>query len=380
MPNIGSLVLLILILVLFGVGALLWLLKRLLDSKQGEVQGMVDQIFGASADKIAKQAHQLLSSEREVIKTDLENKHREMARLVKDLETVVDSRQKELQILEKERATQFGSLVKQLSEQQRVTDKLSSTTQALAQVLSSNQGRGNFGERLIEDMLTASGLRQGEHYLLQSKLGNTEVKPDVTLLLPNHRVVPVDVKFPFAALQQWAEVEDTQSKQAYLKQFRADVKKHIDKVAEYILPEEGTLDYVVIFVPNEAVFSFLNQKLADLLDYSIGKRVLVTSPFTFLIVARTIMESYRNFLLGDRLKGVLGQIEGFIGEWSKYQESLGKFGRAIDSLKSSYEELTTTRFRQLDKKVQKVRQLGQGVLQDPDQLTASTSQKTLDLD
>ena len=365
MFNTQELLLVILVLVLIGVVVMLGMVGRLLLSRRQETQNLVDQIFGASSEKISKQAYQLLSSEREVIKTDLANKHQEMARLVNDLEAMIDSRQKELQGLEKERATQFGSLVKQLSEQQRVTDKLSLTTQALAQVLSSNQSRGNFGERLIEDMLTASGLKQGEHYLLQAKLGSTEVKPDVTLLLPNHRIVPVDVKFPFVALQSWAGANDDQLKQTYLKQFRADVKKHIDKVATYIMPEEGTLDYVVIFVPNEAVFSFLNQKLADLLDYSLSKRVLVTSPFTFLIVARTIMESYRNFLLGGRLKGVLGQIEGFIDEWQKYQVSLGKFGRAIDSLKLSYDELTTTRFRQLDKKVQKVHQLGQTALTQP---------------
>jgi len=76
------------------------------------------------------------------------------------------------------------------------------------------------------------------------------------------------------------------------------------------------------------------------------------------------MESYRNFLLGDRLRGVLDQIDGFVGEWQKYKDGLDKFGRAIDTLKRSHEELTTTRFKQLDKKVARVSQLGQAALKE----------------
>jgi len=182
------------------------------------------------------------------------------------------------------------------------------------------------------------------------------------LLLPDHRLVPVDVKFPFSALQQWAGTDDVAQKKLLVKQFSQDVKKHIDKVGQYIMPEEGTLDYVVLFVPNEAVFSFLNQHLPEVVDYAMSKRVLITSPFTFLIVARTIIESYRNFLLGDKLRGVLEQIDGFVQEWSKYRESLEKFGRAVESLGTSYKELTTTRTNQLEKRVERVQNIGQKAL------------------
>lgn len=345
-----------------GFLTLLLFFKRYFLSKENQIESLVDRAFGASAQRASEQSRQLLSAEREVIKTDLANKHQELSRLFTELQSSLVKRQDEMRSMEKERAEAFGGLVKQIANQQKITSDLSSATQALSQALKSNQQRGSFGERLIEDMLKSNGLQLNTHYKLQAKLGKTDHRPDVTLLLPNERVVPVDVKFPFSALHELFQAESSERKDFYKKQLSNDMKKHIDKIAEYILPEEGTLDYAVMFVPNEAVFSFLNQNLPSSIDYSLSKRVLVTSPFTFLVVARTIMESYRNFMLGDKLRGVLNQLDGFLGEWQKYKSAVEKLGRAIDTLKNAHEEITGTRFRQLDKKVLKVTQIGQHVL------------------
>lgn len=357
-------ILLVVLIVLFVVVLLVLVsfLRRVQLSSKNQVEELVDRIFGASANKITEHSRQLLASETSAIRVELETKHQQLSKLVKDVEVVMDKRQQELKILEKDRAEQFGSLVKQIESHQRVTEELRGHTEDLARALSSNQARGSWGERIIEDLLQANGLLEGVHYQLQKNIGNTDQRPDVKLLLPDNRVVPVDVKFPFAALQQWAASDDVTVKKNLLKQFSADVKKHIEKVATYIMPSEGTLDYVVLFVPNEAVFSFLNQKLPDLVDYALAKRVLITSPFTFLIVARTIIESYRNFLLGDTLRSVLDQIDGFLGEWEKYRQSVEKMGRAVETLHTSWRELGTTRAKQLQKRILKVQETGQVAL------------------
>lgn len=349
--------------VVIGFGLILFLLsKRNGQSDAQTMRSLVDEVFGLTNERVTAQSKQVLEGQREIIQTDLQNKQSQLNDLIKGMSDLVDKRQMEIKLLEKERAEQFGSLAKQLQEQQRVTEQLRSRTEELTRVLSSNQSRGGWGERLIEDLLRSNGLQKGVHYLVQTDLGKTGQRPDITLLLPDHRLVPVDVKFPFSALQQWAGTDDQAQKKLFVKQFSLDVKKHIDKVANYIMPEEGTLDYVVLFVPNEAVFSFLNQHLPDVVDYAMSQRVLITSPFTFLIVARTIIESYRNFLLGDKLRGVLEQIDGFVQEWSKYRESLEKFGRAVESLGTSYQELTTTRTRKLAKRVESVQNIGQKAL------------------
>lgn len=361
--SIELLLTMILILLIVGFSIVLFLLVSKGKSVQQQaLRSLVDEVFGLTNERVTAQSKQVLEGQREIIQNDLQNKQSQLNDLIKGMSELVDKRQVEIKQLEKERAEQFGSLAKQLQEQQRVTELLRSRTEELTRVLSSNQSRGGWGERIIEDLLRSNGLQKGVHYLVQSDIGKTGQRPDITLLLPDHRLVPVDVKFPFSALQQWAGTDDGAQKKLLVKQFSQDVKKHVDKVAQYILPEEGTLDYVVLFVPNEAVFSFLNQHLPEVVDYAMSKRVLITSPFTFLIVARTIIESYRNFLLGDKLRGVLEQIDGFVQEWGKYRESLDKFGRAVESLGTSYKELTTTRTKQLEKRVTSVQNIGQKAL------------------
>ncbi len=145
-----------------------------------------------------------------------------------------------------------------------------------------------------------------------------------------------------------------------MKQFESDLKQKITKVAEYIDPSHDTLDYAIMFVPNEMVFSFINQKYPHLIDLAMTKRVMIVSPFTFLIVARTVMESYRNFMIGDKLKEVVKYVDEFVGEWSKFKSKFEKYGRSLDTLKSDYEELTGTRVRQMERRIERIEDVRHG--------------------
>ena len=117
-----------------------------------------------------------------------------------------------------------------------------------------------------------------------------------------------------------------------------------------------------MFVPNEMVFSFINQKLPEIIDYAISQRVLLVSPFTFLIVAKTVHESYKNFMVSDALRSAVATVEDFVGEWDTFKEQIAKYGRTIQTLQTDYDQLTGTRVRMLDKKVEKVRKYSDGTL------------------
>ncbi|HOZ03395.1 MAG TPA: hypothetical protein PKX78_02770, partial [Candidatus Woesebacteria bacterium] len=134
-------ILLVVLIVLFVVVLLVLVsfLRRVQLSSKNQVEELVDRIFGASANKITEHSRQLLASETSAIRVELETKHQQLSKLVKDVEVVMDKRQQELKILEKDRAEQFGSLVKQIESHQRVTEELRGHTEDLARALSSNQ-------------------------------------------------------------------------------------------------------------------------------------------------------------------------------------------------------------------------------------------------
>ncbi|MFZ1721486.1 MAG: DNA recombination protein RmuC [Microgenomates group bacterium] len=356
----------LLLLVLIGgfMGLFLAMRKMVHAQKTSELESVVDRVFGMSAKKVAEQSQQLLQGERETIKTDLENKQKMIEKLVSDLQRELEKRQDEIRELERDRTKSFSKLVTQIDEQRQITEKLQVSTENLSKVLSNNQSRGAWGERIIEDLLKSNGLIEGVHFLLQSQLSGTALRPDVLLLLPNKKVVAVDVKFPYSEVQKMADATSNALRESHKKQFASDLKIKINKVAEYIDPQNDTLDYAIMFVPNETLFTYINSQFPDLIDSALRQRVLMVSPFSFLIVARTVMESYRNFLIGDKLKDVIKEINGFVSEWSKFKEKFEKYGRSIDTLQNDYQSLMSTRVRQMEKRIDKVQELGSGSLVD----------------
>lgn len=355
-----SLVVLLISVLVAGFAALYFGLRQLVVQRsQQQLQDLIDQAFGKTAPAVAEQARQILQGEKDVIKTDLENKQQYFEKLIKTFQEDIKQRQQEIRTLEQDRVRKFSELQKTLEIQTQTTAELKLSTEQLAKILSNNQQRGEWGERIIEDLLRANGLVEGVHYERQKQLAGGSFRPDIVLLLPDQKFVAVDVKFPLSAMQKLAVAENKQQSAVHLKQFATDLKAKIDQVAKYINPELQTLDYAILFVPNEMVFSFINQELPELIDEALRRRVLLVSPFTFLIVARTVMESYRNFMLSDKLRGMLQALDEFVGEWGKFSEAFEKYGRSLATLQSDYEKITQTRFRQMQRKIEKVQGLPQ---------------------
>ncbi|MEO8581215.1 MAG: DNA recombination protein RmuC [Patescibacteria group bacterium] len=352
----------IIVVLIAGFGALIFVLKKTLTPQNQEqnLEAMVNKVFGLTANQLAQQSKQLLSAEKEVIQTDLMNKERSIQKMVEQIKTEIDERQKEIRALEQDRNKSYASIKESIEQHREITKELKTTTDSLAKVLSNNQQRGEWGERIIEDLLQSSGFVEGVHYVRQAKLGAGSDRPDITLMLPNKRVVPVDVKFPYSEMQKMVTTDSKQQKEIHEKQFAIDVKQKIKKVALYIRPEDDTLDYAILFVPNEMVFSFINQKYPELISEAIRMRVMIVSPFTFLIVARTIMESYRNFMMESNLRSIVKQIGEFAKEWEMFIDEFDTFGKNIGKLDESYHKIRDTRHKQMSRKIEHIEKFKHG--------------------
>lgn len=344
---------------LSAIGVIWWILRQW---KSTQLRQLVDQAFVQSANQVAAQNQTLLSSEQERIQKDLDRQRQHIEQLVGRVETQLAQRQKELQRVEQERVAAFATLQQQLQEQRDTIKDLNTSTSKLSQLLDNNQARGQWGERIIEDLLQTNGLVDGVHYLRQHTLLKG-LRPDITLLLPDDRRIAIDVKFPLSELAKFAQATGAHDRAALRSQFVQTVRKHLQKVAGYIQPEARTLDYAMLFVPNEMVFSFLNQETPELIEEAMTNRVLLVSPFTFLVVAGTLRESYRNFILADSLHEAVLVLDEFVAEWEKYKAAFNKYGKSVRQISIDYEDLTGVRTRQLERKVEKLRRISTGALQ-----------------
>jgi DNA recombination protein RmuC len=259
--------------------------------------------------------------------------------------------------LQRERAEQHGRVETRLSEMAAVSARLADTTQSLRQALANPQARGQWGERMADDVLRAAGLVEGISYRKQSATPAGTV-PDFTFLLPGGRVLHMDVKFPvdnyLRYLEAASERERDQHAIAFVRDVRARVRELSGRV--YIDPDE-TLDEVLLFIPNEAVYAFVHQHDRDLVDVALRQKVVLCSPstlFSVLAVIRQAVEQTRLQRTSDEILACLGAFEQ---QWGKFSDALDKVGRSLDSVRRSWDDLSGTRRRQLERHLDRVGEL-----------------------
>ncbi len=300
-------------------------------------------------------ANDKLGSEKKEIKTDLDNKRQQIEKLVTDIQKELENNQKELREAEKDRVGSFNTLKQKLDQQNEVTEKLRVTADNLKNLLSNNQLRGQFGEKVAEDLLKMAGFVIGVNYNLQS--GSEGSRPDISIYLPDKTIINIDAKFPYSNLQKYTEADDPALKTKYLADFQKDVKDKIKQVTtrDYINIENNTVDFVILFIPNEMIFSFIYEKLNDVWNDAMTKKVILAGPFSFTAILRMVQQAYENFRYQGNIREIVGHVKEFVNEFDKYNECVDSVGKKIGSLSDEYQKLSTTRTNKLLKIVNQVK-------------------------
>lgn len=228
--------------------------------------------------------------------------------------------------------------------------------------MSDNQVRGQFGEKVADDLLKMAGFVRGVDYEFNKEQEGSKTRPDFCIFLPDRTRVNVDSKFPYANLQKMSETEDKGMKVKYMKDFERDVKEKIKQVTtrDYINPEDKTVDFVILFIPNEMIFSYVYEKLPEVVEMAMAGRVVLAGPFSFTAMLRMIKQSYENFRVQKNIYNIIGHVKSFEKEFDNFSESFFKIGEKIGTLQKQYDTVSTTRFNQLIRRVDRVKQEGIG--------------------
>lgn len=323
---------------------------------EAKLHEMFPRILQNANQQLISMADQKLGAEKQDIKTDLANKKSAIEDIVKKLHDEVEKSNNKITEIEKDRVGSFRELKVELENQRKITEQLSVTADGLKKVLSHNQLRGQFGEQVAEDLLRMCGFVSGLDYLYNKTLKDGESRPDFTVLLPDGVKINVDVKFPYSNLQKMTETNDKASKQEYLKAFERDVKDKIKQVTtrSYINPQDNTVDFVILFIPNEMIFSFIYDKLNDIWSDGMKQRVIFAGPFNFTAILRLIRQSYANFTIQKDISKIIAHIRQFEDEFAKYNDEFEKIGERITSLTQQYDRVNVTRTKKLLSTVERI--------------------------
>ncbi|MCJ7543235.1 MAG: DNA recombination protein RmuC, partial [Phycisphaerae bacterium] len=257
-----------------------------------------------------------------------------------------------LQQVETTRKEDFGQLSSSVS-------SLATTTGELHRMLASTQRRGAWGERMAQDVLRLAGLQEGINYVQQSAADAESGRPDFTFFLPNELKVNMDVKFPLERYKAYLDAADAAARAEQLAQLVTAVRGHIAAVSKrgYIDPAVPTVNYVIVFIPSEQIFSLVLEAQADLIDEALGKHVVLASPLTLyamLSVIRQAAENANILKTADEVTKLLGQ---FYQQWQKYNEELDKLGQRIEQTADQYRIVRAIRSSSLQKPLDKIEEL-----------------------
>lgn len=338
----------------FVVGYLYKSRKDVLDSLEGRIQSAMEIAAGSALSqstteliKLSEEKFKALMKEGEL---HLEGKKK-----------LIDANLQEMGITLKSLVEKSTRLEEGLATGKEETEKLRSTAEGLRLVLSSSQARGKWGERMVEDILSVLGLVEGINYQVQPQLASG-VRPDYSFLLPKEKKINLDVKFPIDQYERYLNAKSDSEAEDAKKHFLSAVKYHIKVVAGrgYVDPAEGTVDFVMIFIPNESIYGFIHKNYPELLDFALENHIVLCSPITLYAVLSLIHEAVRSFSVEQRAGEIMSELAVFQKQWEQYVGKMDKLGRSLDSAKGDYDALVTTRTKALERPLHKIQELQEG--------------------
>jgi DNA recombination protein RmuC len=264
-----------------------------------------------------------------------------------------------VRVFEADRDQKFGQLSQQLTQQRQGLADLLHTTQSLREVLASPKSRGRWGERMAEDVLRLADFIENVNYRKQRAAVGGRGIPDFTFFLPNDLVVHMDVKFPLDNYVRYVETESDLDRKRYRDDFLRDVRSRVKELStrEYVDPAGGTVDFVLLFIPNEQLYSFIHETDESIVQDASRQRVVLCSPLTLLAVLALIRQTCENFQLARRSDEILGLLGHFFGQWEKFVGQMDTLGKRIESTSKEYETLVGTRKRMLEKRITEINAL-----------------------
>lgn len=249
----------------------------------------------------------------------------------------------------------------QLAEKTKQLSEIGRDIASLQDILRAPKLRGNLGELFLADLLAQ--ILPPDHFTTQHDFQGGETVDAVIKLKSG--LVPVDAKFPLENFQRVVKAESEAEKKTARQAFIRDVKRHIDAIAQkYIRPDEGTLDFALMYIPAENVYYETIIKDDELgaegalFEHAMKKRVIPVSPNSFYAYLQTILLGLKGLRVEENVRRVIDQLARVHTEVEKFSEAFRLIGTHLDNSRAKYADAQ----QRLEKVDQKLAQID-GVIQ-----------------
>ncbi|MCE5313018.1 MAG: DNA recombination protein RmuC [Nitrospiraceae bacterium] len=337
--------------------------KKLIDEMGEKLSSTFDALslkaLSKNSEEFLKIAEERLKAQTRQNTTELQGKKELIDQNIEAISKTLAEVQKRIEDVGRGSGEKFAEVAALIKKHEDVTVKLKDTTEHLTNALASSKKRGEWGERMAEDIIRLIGMSEGINYIKQKTLESSSGRPDYTFLLPNNLKMNMDVKFPLDNYLNYVNAESEHDRKRFREDLIRNARTMIKQVTgrDYINPADNTVDYVIIFIPNEQVYAFINEADPSIMDEALKQKVILCSPITLYAVLAVIRQTIENFSLERTAFEILNLLGDFEKQWNLYKEKMRAMGDRLDAAKREYEGLVSTRTNQLEKPLRKIEDL-----------------------
>jgi len=246
--------------------------------------------------------------------------------------------------------------------------KITKEAENLAQAIKGNtKMQGNWGEFILESILTYSGLVKDREYQIQASFTTEDGKryqPDVIVKLPSAQHLIIDAKVSLINYEQFFNAEQKETQEIHLKKHLLSIRKHINNLSQKNYQQEYSLqglDFVMLFIPIEPAFSLVIQHDHNLIQEAYEKNILLVSPYTLIATLKTIASIWRQAHQNQNALEIAQQSGALYDKFVGFTEDLKNVGRQLDITQKSYTEAMKKLYDgkgNLIKRVENIKSLG----------------------
>lgn len=299
-------------------------------------EALASQALASNADQFLKRARDQLTSLLTQVRGDWGTHKEELKNLVQPLEKTLEAMDKQVRELEQKREGAYQSLEKHLGQLGQAQTQLRDTTVTLAQALKSSTVRGRWGELQLRRVMELAGMTS--HVDFDEQVTTDEGRPDVIVHLPNQGILPVDAKTPMTAYLAAIEADETEQRAKLVAHAQA-MRDRIQELGrkQYWDQFERAPEMVIMFVPSEACLSAAFEQDPALLEFGMGKHVLVTTPLTLLALLRAVAYGWQQQQITENVREIARQGQELYDRVVKFLDLFQKTGKGLEQAVEAYD-------------------------------------------
>ncbi len=330
--------------------------RALAEARESQAKALVDlrEAFKAlSADALKQTAPEFLrlaeqsfGKFQETAKGDLAQRQEAIKGLVEPLKKQLDTYQKRLQQSETAQADTLGKVKEQLTALAASSQSLAVETAQFRSVLKSNQARGRWGEETLRRVVEAAGMSAHCDFTEQKSGDDADKRPDLIVRLPGDRFIIVDAKVPELDFLSALEVADPTKRAESLAAHAGKLKATIKALADRDYPSQfpNALDYVVLFLPAESLFSAALEGDHDLIVWAANKRIMLATPASLIALLRSVSVSWQQHAqtenaqkIAESARELFSRVVTFTEHFERIRDGLEKANDAFNKASASFQ-------------------------------------------